>query len=370
MIDEVKQTLEVMTGRIDEMRGYLGIEEREARMGELDAQSNDPNFWNDPNAARVVIAKSNLEKAVLTPFRSLATAVEEAGVILELAEGGDEAESELMASEATDLLAGAEKIFKELELQSLLSGELDISNAFITVHAGAGGTESCDWADMLFRMYSRYCEDRNLTLTVLEYQAGDEAGIKRVTALIEGPYAYGYLKAERGVHRLVRISPFDSNSRRHTSFAAIDVSAEIPDEIELDIPECDLRVDTYRASGAGGQHVNTTDSAVRMTHLPTGLVAACQAERSQHMNRAKAMKVLRGKIYEMKQKEKRKEVESFYGPKGEIAWGSQIRSYVMQPYTMVKDHRTSTETSNVTKVLDGDIQAFIEAYLKFRAGKG
>ncbi len=370
MIDEVKQTLEAMTGRIDEMRGYLGIEEREARMGELDAQSNDPNFWNDPNAARVVIAKSNLEKAVLTPFRSLATAVEEAGVILELAEGGDEAESELMASEATDLLAGAEKIFKELELQSLLSGELDISNAFITVHAGAGGTESCDWADMLFRMYSRYCEDRNLTLTVLEYQAGDEAGIKRVTALIEGPYAYGYLKAERGVHRLVRISPFDSNSRRHTSFAAIDVSAEIPDEIELDIPECDLRVDTYRASGAGGQHVNTTDSAVRMTHLPTGLVAACQAERSQHMNRAKAMKVLRGKIYEMKQKEKRKEVESFYGPKGEIAWGSQIRSYVMQPYTMVKDHRTSTETSNVTKVLDGDIQAFIEAYLKFRAGKG
>ena len=369
MIDDVAAALAGMTAQIAEMRGYLGIDEREARLGALDLQSNDPTFWNDPNAARVVIAKSNLEKAVLTPFRSLATAVEEAGLIMELAEGGDTTERELLEAEAADLLTGAQTGFKELELQSLLSSELDVSNAYITVHAGAGGTESCDWADMLFRMYSRYCEDRGFTLSVMEHQSGDEAGIKRVTALIEGPYAYGYLKAERGVHRLVRISPFDSNSRRHTSFAALDVSAEIPDDIEIEIPECDLRVDTYRASGAGGQHVNTTDSAVRMTHLPTGLVAACQAERSQHMNRAKALRVLRGKLYEQRLNAKRKEVESFYGPKGEIAWGSQIRSYVMQPYTMVKDHRTSVETSNVTKVLDGHIQPFIEAYLKYRAGK-
>jgi peptide chain release factor 2 len=370
MIDEVAQTLADMTARIQEMRGYMGIDEREARLDALDVLSNDPGFWNDPNAARVVIGKSNQEKAVLNPFRSLVTAVEEAGVILELAEGGDETERNLMGAEATDLLSGAETAFKELELQSLLSSELDMSNAFLTVHAGAGGTESCDWADMLFRMYSRYCEVRGFTLSILEQQSGDEAGIKRVTALIEGPYAYGYLKAERGVHRLVRISPFDSNKRRHTSFAAVDVSAELPDDIEIEIPECDLRVDTYRASGAGGQHVNTTDSAVRMTHIPTGLVAACQAERSQHMNRAKALRVLLGKLYEMRLNEKRKEVESFYGPKGEIAWGSQIRSYVMQPYTMVKDHRTSVETSNINKVLDGAIQPFIEAYLKFRAGKG
>jgi peptide chain release factor 2 len=299
------------------------------------------------------------------------SALEEAGVMLELSELEDDAaQSEQALKDIDDSLVAADKAFAKLELQSLLSNELDGSNAYLTLHAGAGGTESCDWADMLFRMYSRYCEVHGLQFDVLEHQPGDEAGIKRATIQISGPYAYGYLKAERGVHRLVRISPYDSNKRRHTSFAAVDVVAEISDDIEVEMPECDLRVDTYRASGAGGQHVNTTDSAVRITHLPTGVVVACQAERSQHMNRAKAMKMLRAKVYELILDEKRKDMEKFYGQKGEIAWGSQIRSYVLQPYTMVKDHRCGVETSNVQKVLDGDIQMFIEGWLKSKAEMG
>jgi peptide chain release factor 2 len=219
---------------------------------------------------------------------------------------------------------------------------------------------------MLLRMYSRYAEAQGWSPAVLELQPGDEAGVKRATIQVSGGFAFGNFKAERGVHRLVRISPFDSNKRRHTSFAAVDVVPEVDDDIEIEINEGDLRVDTYRASGAGGQHVNTTDSAVRITHLPTGIVVACQAERSQHMNRAKALKMLKAKLYELAMDEKRRDMERFYGPKGEIAWGSQIRSYVLQPYTMVKDLRTSEETSNVTRVLDGDIQPFIEAYLKQR----
>ena len=291
--------------------------------------------------------------------------------MLELAElEEDEAQSGQALKDIDESLVAADSAFDKLEIQSLLSGELDGSSAYLTLHAGAGGTESCDWADMLFRMYSRYCEEHGLQFDVLECQPGDEAGIKRASIQVSGAYAYGYLKAERGGHRLVRISPFDSNKRRHTSFAAVDVVAEISDDIDVEIAESDLRVDTYRASGAGGQHVNTTDSAVRVTHLPTGIVVACQAERSQHMNRAKAMKMLRAKVYEMILDEKRKDMEKFYGTKGEIAWGSQIRSYVMQPYTMVKDHRCGVETSNVQKVLDGDIQMFIEGWLKKKAETG
>ena len=238
------------------------------------------------------------------------------------------------------------------------------------MHAGAGGTESCDWADMLFRMYRRYCEGHGFSCEILEYQSGDEVGIKSVTLLVSGTYAYGYMKAERGVHRLVRISPFDANKRRHTSFAALDVVAELADDIEVEINDSDLRIDTYRSSGAGGQHVNTTDSAVRITHFPTGIVVACQAERSQHMNKAKAMKILRARVYELMLDQKRKDMEKFYGEKGDIAWGHQIRSYVLQPYTMVKDHRTSLETSNVSAVLDGNITGFIEAYLKWQKRGG
>ena len=256
---------------------------------------------------------------------------------------------------------------RKFEVQSLLSGKFDMNNAYLNLHAGAGGTESCDWADMLLRMYRRYCESHGFDVNVLDYLAGEEAGIKSVTFLVSGPYAYGYLKAERGVHRLVRISPFDSNKRRHTSFASLDVVAEIDDSVEITIDEKDLRVDTYRSGGAGGQHVNKTDSAVRLTHIPSGVVVACQAERSQHSNRERAMKMLMARLYEMEADKKRKEMEKYYGDKGEIAWGRQIRSYVLQPYMMVKDHRTEYEVGDAMRVLDGDLDGFIEAYLKQNA---
>jgi len=285
--------------------------------------------------------------------------------MLELAGSeSDESHRNQALEEADSALHKAETIFKELEVQSLLGGGLDMQNAYLTLHAGAGGTESCDWADMLLRMYRRYCEDHGFEVEIMDYAAGEEAGIRSVTFSVNGPYAYGHMKAERGVHRLVRISPFDANKRRHTTFAALDVVAEIQDDADVEISDSELRVDTYRSSGKGGQHVNKTDSAVRLTHLPTGIVVACQAERSQHKNRSRAMKMLKAKLYELKMDEKRKDLEKFYGPKGEITWGSQIRSYVLQPYTMVKDHRTGVETSNVNAVLDGDIQEFIEGYLK------
>lgn len=334
----------------------------------LEAESVALGFWDNQNNARKVIDETNLQREVLKPFQSIESILEDASFMLELAEmEDDEAQKETALKDILANLADADKAFEKLELQSLLSGELDNSNAYLTLHAGAGGTESCDWADMLFRMYSRYAEQHGFDFAIMEYQPGDEAGIKRVSVQISGANAYGYLKAERGVHRLVRISPFDSQKRRHTSFAAVDVVAEINDDIDVEIADGDLRVDTFRASGAGGQHVNTTDSAVRITHLPTGTVVACQAERSQHMNRSRAMKMLRAKLYELILDEKRKDMEKFYGNKGEIAWGSQIRSYVMQPYTMVKDHRCGVESSNVNKVLDGDIQMFIEGWLKKNA---
>ncbi len=308
---------------------------------------------------------------MLNPFRKAAAFLEESALMLELLEDEDDpAQRQRALADMQEELDEAEKALYALELRSLLSGELDGSNAFLTLHAGAGGTESCDWANMLLRMYSRYAEEQGFECTIMELQAGDEAGIKRATIQISGTYAYGYMRAERGVHRLVRISPFDSNKRRHTSFVAVDVVAELTDDIDVEINDGDLRVDTYRSSGSGGQHVNTTDSAVRLTHLPTGLVVYCQAERSQHMNREKAMNMLRAKIYEMRMDEKRQDMEKFYGAKGEIAWGSQIRSYVLQPYTLVKDHRCGVETSNVQKVLDGDIQMFIEGWLKHQAKGG
>jgi peptide chain release factor 2 len=291
--------------------------------------------------------------------------VEEGALLLEMTAGeSDAAQVAELRREAAATLDRAATGFKRLEVQSLLSGRMDSCNAFLMLHAGAGGTESCDWADMLLRMYRRYCERRGFEIELIDFQPGDEAGIRSATLQMSGPYAYGFMKAERGVHRLVRISPFDSNKRRHTSFVSLDVVAEIEDDIEVDIRDEDLRVDTYRSGGAGGQHVNKTDSAVRITHMPTGIVVACQAERSQHKNRAKAMKILKAKLYEWHLDKQRKDLEKFYGEKGEITWGSQIRSYVLQPYTMVKDHRTDVETSNVQAVLDGDLQDFVDGYLK------
>jgi peptide chain release factor 2 len=315
-----------------------------------------------------VLDKANQHRAILKPLSELQRGLEEMELLGEMAAAeSDPAHRDQALSEAASVASRLSQIVRRLEFQSLLGDKLDPCNAYLTLHAGAGGTESCDWAEMLLRMYRYYIEGRGFTIEVLDLQSGDEAGIRSVSLLVTGPYAYGYLKAERGVHRLVRISPFDANKRRHTSFASLDVVAEISEDIEVEIRESDLRIDTYRSSGAGGQHVNKTDSAIRITHIPTGVVVACQAERSQHKNRSKAFSMLRARLYEMKLDEQRKDMEKFYGEKGEIAWGSQIRSYVLQPYTMVKDHRTECETSNVSAVLDGDLQAFVEAYLKMQA---
>jgi peptide chain release factor 2 len=342
------------------MEGYLDITARRAELERLETAAADPDFWSDQARAQTNIAATKSLKMILEPFHEIEAALEDTEVLLELAEAGEEE----AVKEAAAELDKAERGFESLEMQSLLGDEFDGNNAYLTLHAGAGGTESCDWADMLYRMFARYAERKGFSVQVLDYQAGDEAGIKSISLLVSGPYAYGLLKSERGVHRLVRISPFDSQSRRHTSFAAADVTPELNDDIDIEIVESDLRIDTYRAQGAGGQHVNTTDSAVRIVHLPTGTVVQCQAERSQHKNRAAAMKMLKARLYEIEQDKKRQAVDQLYSDKGEIAWGSQIRSYVLQPYTMVKDHRTDTQIGNVQSVLDGSIDPFVEAYLK------
>jgi peptide chain release factor 2 len=324
-----------------------------------------PGFWDDRVKAKTAIDEANRHRAILKPFGELETTLADVGLMLDLASSeNDEAQRKQALAEADSLMAAADAACRKLELESLLSGELDANNAYLTLHAGAGGTEACDWVDMLLRMYLHYCKDRGFETEILEYAPGEEAGAKRVAFHARGTYAYGYLRAERGVHRLVRISPFDANKRRHTTFAALDVAAEISEDVEVDIQESDLRVDTYRSGGAGGQHVNTTDSAVRITHAPTGIVVACQAERSQHMNRAKAYAMLRARLYELELERKKKNMEKCLGEKGEIAWGNQIRSYVLQPYTLAKDHRTNVEIGNVQAVLDGRLHEFVEAYLK------
>jgi len=360
MHDELKAKMEAFRGQLAEMEGYLDISAKRKQLKVLEAEAVGPEFWNDQNKAQANISASKSLKMVLDPFEAIAGGLDDAEVMLELAEAGEE---EALAEAAAEL-EKVESSFKSLEMQSLLGEEFDGNGAYLTLHAGAGGTESCDWADMLYRMFTRYAERKDFKVQIMDYQAGEEAGIKSVSLLISGPYAYGLLKSERGVHRLVRISPFDSQSRRHTSFVAADVTPEIDDDVPIEIIESDLRIDTYRAQGAGGQHVNTTDSAVRIVHLPTGTVVQCQAERSQHKNKAAAMKMLKARLYEREQDLKRQAVDQLYGDKGEIAWGSQIRSYVMQPYTMVKDHRTDEQVGNIQGVLDGNLDPFIEAYLK------
>lgn len=360
MLDDLKTRIQAYRDQLAEMKDYLDIDARRAELERLEAEAGHPDFWNDQAKAQSNIASAKAVKLFLDPFEEILGGLDDAEVMLELAEAG---EKDALA-EAEASLGKVAKGVEALELQSLLGDEFDGSNAYLTLHAGAGGTESCDWADMLFRMFTRYAERKGFSMQVLDHLAGDEAGIKSVTILISGPYAYGLLKSERGVHRLVRISPFDSQSRRHTSFVAADVTPELDDDIDIEIVESDLRIDTYRAQGAGGQHVNTTDSAVRIVHQPTGTVVQCQAERSQHKNKAAAMKMLKARLYELEQDKKRQAVDQLYGDKGEIAWGHQIRSYVMQPYTMVKDHRTDEQVGNVQGVLDGNLDPFIEAYLK------
>jgi len=334
-------------------------------MEELENQLNEPDIWKNQEKANSLSSMLQALRALIGPFNKIEEQYETVRELVEIVESEDIESINSMMDEMKEIREGIEK----LEFKSLLGGEADRSNAIVSINAGAGGTESCDWASILFRMYIRWAENHRHQVEVLDQQAGEEAGIKSATLMVRGSYAYGYLKAEVGVHRLVRISPFDSNRRRHTSFASVDIIPEIEDNIKIDINEADLRVDTYRSSGAGGQHVNVTDSAVRITHIPTGIVVQCQQERSQHKNKSTAMKVLRARLYEREKREKEKETMRAYDDKKRIEWGSQIRSYVLHPYKMVKDHRTGEQTSSAEKVLDGDLDKFIEAYLKETAKK-
>ena len=341
---------------------HFDLTEKRYKIAELTQKSMEADFWNDAQKAQHTIRKCNSMKEIVDSYDALEKQ------IADLAESAD-----LLKQENDDeLLMLAEEEYKELterfadfEIKVLLSHEYDQSNAILEIHPGAGGTESCDWADMLYRMYSRYANKKGFKVTTLDYQPGEEAGIKSVTLLVEGEKAYGYLKAEKGVHRLVRISPFDAGARRHTSFASLDVMPQFQDEIEIDIKPEDLIVETKRASGAGGQHSNKTSSAIRITHLPTGIVVQCQNERSQFQNKDKAMQMLKAKLYMLKKEANAEKLSDIRGEVKEIGWGNQIRSYVMQPYTMVKDHRTSAETGNVDAVMDGALDPFINAYLKW-----
>ncbi len=322
----------------------------------------EPGFWDDPEAAQKIIDKLNAVKRPLTLWQRLNSKLEDLAVLLEL---GREEKDEAAISEVKEELEQAAKELAELELNTLMSDPHDGANAYLSIHAGAGGTEAQDWAQMLLRMYTRWAENRGFETDVIDLLPGDEAGVKSATLLIKGENAFGNLRAERGVHRLVRISPFDASGRRHTSFASVDVIPEVQDNDNIEIDPSELRIDTYRASGAGGQHVNKTESAVRITHLPTGIVVQCQGERSQHANRDRAMQLLRARLLEKKRAEQEAKMAELRGEQSEIAWGSQIRSYVFCPYTMVKDHRTEHETGNVDGVMDGDIDPFIHAYLRW-----
>ena len=323
-----------------------------------------PTFWDNTDRAQKHIAKLNTLKRTILPVAAFQKKVDDLAVMVELVELASPGEIEAYEKELDTTTAAMGAELDALEIASFLTGQFDKNNAIFSIQAGAGGTESNDWADMMFRMYSRWAERRGFTTELQDVQPGDTAGISKATILIKGENAYGYAKAERGVHRLVRISPFDSNKRRHTSFCAVDVVAEITDEIVIDIPEDEIRTDVYRSSGKGGQGVNTTDSAVRLTHMPSGIVVVCQNERSQIKNRAAALNVLKARLYEKRQDEQRAEMDKFYGEKGEIGFGAQIRSYVLQPYQMVKDLRTGISTSDTQGVLDGDLDRFINAWLR------
>jgi peptide chain release factor 2 len=338
------------------------VQGRERQVREYEETMAQSGFWDDPEAAQRVIEKLNSIKRPLVAWQNLASALEDLKVLLEL---GKEEKDEATIAEVKDELEDLTSMVEELEMTTLLGGTYDGNNAYVSIHSGAGGTEAQDWVQMLFRMYSRWAEERGFETEVIDLMPGDEAGIKNATLLVKGENAYGYLRAEKGVHRLVRISPFDASGRRHTSFASIDVIPEVEDNGEIQIEPGDLRIDTYRASGAGGQHVNKTDSAVRITHIPTGIVVQCQGERSQHSNRERAMQLLRARLLERKMAEQEAMMEELRGEQSEIAWGSQIRSYVFCPYTMVKDHRTDHETGNVQAVMDGNLDPFIQAYLRW-----
>ncbi len=341
-------------------RSIFDVAAKSVRQAELEKATASPDFWQDSNAAREVFDELNAIKAWTGPLKELRDSCDDLAALIEMAdeEGGE------AADEAVGALEALESTLADLEFRKMLSGKDDEGNAILAIHPGAGGTDSQDWAKMLLRMYVAWAEKRGFEVTTMDIQPGDEAGVKSATVLVKGPYAFGYMRAEVGVHRLVRQSPFDAAHRRHTSFASVAAYPEVTDEEELEVDESDIRVDFFKASGPGGQHVNKSSTAVRLTHGPSGIVVTCQNERSQYRNKENAMKVLRSRLYALREEERRKEQQEAEGEKMDIAWGSQIRSYVMHPYRMVKDNRTGVETSDVGGVLDGDLDRFIEAYLK------
>ncbi|MBF0479950.1 MAG: peptide chain release factor 2 [Candidatus Omnitrophica bacterium] len=359
MSADLKHTIDDLTQRLDQLRGFLDLSAKQTAIEDIQRQMNEPDFWDNSVQANKAMKEMKYLKSCVEPYLDNIKKLSDLKELLEMAEG----EVEMVAQIQTEL-SQLDSTIEKIEIQNILSGPFDKSNAILSINAGAGGTESCDWANMLLRMYTRWADEHKYQVKVIDILAGEEAGIKNVTISIEGDMVYGYLKAEKGVHRLVRISPFDANKRRHTSFASVDVIPEIEDDVEVEIKFEDLRIDIFRSSGPGGQSVNTTDSAVRITHIPTNIVVQSQNERSQLQNKNTAMKVLKARLYELRLKEQEDKLAKEYQAKQKIEWGSQIRSYVMQPYTLVKDHRTDAEVGNAQKVLDGDIDVFMEAYLK------
>ena len=340
------------------------ISNLEIRLKDLESKTNNASFWEDSQNSTKILKEINEIKAKIHTYNNIKNNLQN---VIQMNDLIQEEKEESLEEELKDSIKNLQKEIDKLEINTLLSGKYDKNNAILTIHPGAGGTESCDWAQMLYRMYTRWALDNGYEVKELDYLDGEEAGLKSVTFLVKGSYAYGYLKGEMGVHRLVRISPFDSGGRRHTSFASLEVLPEISEDIEININPDDLRVDTYRASGAGGQHVNKTSSAVRITHIPTNIVVSCQSERSQIQNRDTAMKMLKSKLLNLKEKEHKDKIEDLKGNQMDIAWGSQIRSYVFCPYTMVKDHRTNYEVGNIQGVMDGDLNDFMDAYLKMES---
>lgn len=362
-ITDTTATVSELRKRLDEARDFLDLDTKGKELVELRQKASSPDLWDHPEEARAVSQRLSRYEGLFEKVDGLASQIEDAEVLLELAA---EAADEESRQEAIEQLMEASKILDDLELESLYFDEYDDADAILSVHAGAGGVDAQDWAEMLARMYQRYLADSGFAVTVEEVTEGDEAGIKSATFTVKGDRAYGTLESERGVHRLVRISPFDANARRHTSFAGVDVVPDMGEQADVEVNEEELRIDTYRSQGAGGQHVNTTDSAVRITHIPTGTVVQCQNERSQLQNKARAMAMLKAKLAERARLERQAHLDEIRGEQGEAAWGRQVRSYVLQPYQMVKDLRTDHEVGNVQGVLDGDLGGFIEAYLRWR----
>ncbi|WP_187105909.1 peptide chain release factor 2 [Fusobacterium polymorphum] len=358
---EIKREFLEMKEKTENIRRSLDLEKRKSIIKELEKLTFEDNFWSDKRKSSEIIKNMNFEKNIVSRYEKLATEIDDEEVLIDFVESGEISfENEL--SEKHKILKSD---IEEFEINLLLDGEYDMNNAIVTIHSGAGGTEACDWADMLYRMYLRWCNLKGYKVSELDFMEGDSVGVKSVTFLVEGINAYGYLKSEKGVHRLVRISPFDANKKRHTSFASVEVVPEVDENVEVEINPADIRIDTYRASGAGGQHVNMTDSAVRITHFPSGIVVTCQKERSQLSNRETAMKMLKSKLLELELKKKEEEMKKIQGEQSDIGWGNQIRSYVFQPYALVKDHRTNTEIGNVKAVMDGSIDDFINSYLRW-----